>query len=228
MSTTTTPAPAVASLEESHAYNELEKGEGSDAGDAVDFIPQAAIMPDGQLVMLSPENPLAPQNLAQATSEAGSTNEIPVMQFSMAAMQQIYQPALQLERMARVVRLLAMFDMTFSLMHAVSDMWPAAIAAIMSYCGYLGARTFRRDLTRIYLLYLMLFAFARVLLSARYSIAVEDAPPSLPIYMSLTALVQLIISHFVWRFYCLLPTSNEQARLVQFFSEQYSHHAFAV
>ena len=93
------------------------------------------------------------------------------------------------------VRLLAMFDMAFSLMHAVADMcasphveglgpaptartlalkplplasrWPAAIAAIMSYCGYLGARTFRRDLSRVYLVYLVLFALFRVALSVR-------------------------------------------------------------
>lgn len=37
----------------------------------------------------------------------------------------------------------------------------------MSYCGYLGARTFRRDLSRVYLVYLVLFAFARVALSVR-------------------------------------------------------------
>eukprot|EP00966_Prymnesium_polylepis_P146143 3375637-Prymnesium_polylepis.1 len=43
--------------------------------------------------------------------------------------------------------------------------WPAAIAAGMSYCGYLGARTFRRDLSRVYLVYLVLFALARVALS---------------------------------------------------------------
>ena len=64
-----------------------------------------------------------------------------------------------------------MFDMAFSLMHAVAEMWPAAIAAMMSYCGYLGARTFRRDLTRVYLVYLVLFAIARVVLSVSGRIA---------------------------------------------------------
>merc|ERR1711871_1304754 len=104
----------------------------------------------------------------------------------------IYRPALQLERMARLVRLLAMFDMAFSLMHAVSTMWPAAIAALMSYCGYLGARTFRRDLTRVYLIYLVLFAVARVALSVHFSFSPlpSNAPDGLPAYMGLTALVQ--------------------------------------
>ena len=37
----------------------------------------------------------------------------------------------------------------------------------MSYSGYMGARLFRRDLTRVYLTYLALFALARVALRGR-------------------------------------------------------------
>ena len=48
------------------------------------------------------------------------------------------------------------------------------------------------------------------------------APSSLPIYLSLTALVQLVIAHFVWRFYTLLPTTIEQARFVHYVAEQHA------
>ena len=49
-----------------------------------------------------------------------------------------------------------------------------------------------------------------------------SAPASLPIYLSLTAVVQLVIAHFVWRFYSLLPTTVEQARFVQYVAEQHA------
>ncbi len=149
------------------------------------------------------------------------------------------------------MRLLALFDMAFSLMHAMADMWPAAIATVMSYSGYLGARLFRRDLTRVYLIYITLFALARVALAVHFFVAPLPGTParparpsrygvaplitrlflvflaaaassSLPIYLSLTALVQLVIAHFVWRFYRLLPTTIEQARFVHYVAEQHA------
>jgi len=192
-------------------------------------LPQAAVMPDGQLVMLSPENPYrsaAMQSNVPIDERTGYDNAAMDANMAMA----LLRPALQLERMARMVRLLAMFDMAFSLMHAVADMWPAAIAAIMSYCGYLGARTFRRDLSRVYLVYLVLFALARVALSAHFVLAPlpANAPASLPMYMVLTALVQLVIAHFVWRFYCMLPNTVDEARFVQHIAELQSQHVLAV
>ena len=42
------------------------------------------------------------------------------------------------------------------------------------------------------------------------------------------AIVQLVIAHFVWRFYSLLPTSLEEARFVQFVAEQHQMQALAV
>ena len=47
--------------------------------------------------------------------------------------------ALRLERMARVVRLLALIDMLLSMSHLFVAVWPAAMAVGMSYCGYAGA-----------------------------------------------------------------------------------------
>ena len=78
------------------------------------------------------------------------------------------------------MRLLALFDMAFSLMHAMADMWPAAIATVMSYSGYLGARLFRRDLTRVYLIYLTLFALARVALAVHFFMAPLPGTPARP------------------------------------------------
>mgnify|MGYP001169159550 CR=1 FL=1 len=42
-----------------------------------------------------------------------------------------------------------------------------------------------------------------------------DAAKSLPTYLALTAMVQAVIAHFVYRFMRLLPTSAEGARFVQ-------------
>lgn len=192
--------------------------------------PQAAVMPDGQLVMLiSPDNPyrsaIQPSSMQIDERPVGVTSRP-----DPAAVMAVLRPALRLERMARLVRLLALFDMTFSLMHAIADMWPAAIAAIMSYCGYMGARTFRRDLSRVYLIYLVLFALARVALSAHFifSPLPVNSPPSLPMYMVLTALVQLVIAHFVYRFYTMLPDTLDEARFVQHIAEMQSQHVLAV
>lgn len=181
--------------------------------------PQAAVQPDGTVVMLlSPSNPYA---TAAAAQEVQPVQEaLPV---DPAVLEQFYGP-LQLERMARIVRLLALFDIAFSVMHAMTDMWPAALAAVMSYSGYMGAKLFRRDLTRVYLLYLILFALARVALAIHFLATPlpASAPASLPIYLSLTSLFQLLIAHFVWRFYSLLPTTLEQARFVQYVAEQHA------
>ncbi|KAL1505127.1 hypothetical protein AB1Y20_008886 [Prymnesium parvum] len=215
------PGPGRLSEEEGSEYKELADVDASAARGA----PQAAMMPDGTIVMLSPENPY---------HSALAIGEPPVeAQPSDAAIQAtlaLLRPALQLERMARLVRLLAMFDMAFSLMHAVAEIWPAAIAAIMSYCGYLGARTFRRDLSRVYLIYLVLFALARVALSAHFifSPLPPNTPPSLPMYMALTAIVQLVIAHFVWRFYCMLPRSATEARFVQHIADLQAQHVLTV
>lgn len=183
--------------------------------------PQAAVQPDGTVVMLlSPDNPYAAA-AAAAEQEVNPANEAPP--FDPQVLEQ-FQGPLQLERMARIVRLLAMFDIAFNLMHAMGDMWPAALATVMSYSGYLGAKLFRRDLTRVYLLYLTIFAMARVGLSMHFLLTPlpASAPASLPIYLSLTAVVQLVIAHFVWRFYSLLPTTVEQARFVQYVAEQHA------
>lgn len=192
--------------------------------------PQAAQMPDGTIVILSAENPYR-QAAESVPAEAASPPEHPPqVAITAADLHHFYRPAMQLERMARLVRLLAIIDMAFGLMHAMADTWPAAIAALMSYCGYLGARTFRRDLTRIYLVYLMIFALIRVIVSARFIMqsSPEGSSASLPVYFSMTALVQLVIAHFVWHFYSLLPTTNQQARFVQYLAEQHSARATPV
>ena len=169
--------------------------------------------PDGSMVMLlSPNNPYHKAQLehdGSAPPQDSGTESPPVI--NPAILEQFHGP-LQLERMARVVRLLALFDMAFSLMHAVVDLWPAFVAtSVMSYSGYLGARLFRRDLTRVYLVYLTIFALSRVALAAQYLLVPlpATAPPSLPVYLSLTAMVQMVIAHFVWRFYTLLPNTIE-------------------
>ena len=93
--------------------------------------------PDGSMVMLlSPNNPYHKAQLehdgAAAPPQEG-TETPPVIH--PAILEQFHGP-LQLERMARVVRLLALFDMAFSLLHAMADLWPAAVAAsVMSYSG---------------------------------------------------------------------------------------------
>jgi hypothetical protein len=182
--------------------------------------------PDGSMVMLlSPNNPYHKAQLehdGSAPPQDSGTESPPVI--NPAILEQFHGP-LQLERMARVVRLLALFDMAFSLMHAVVDLWPAFVAtSVMSYSGYLGARLFRRDLTRVYLVYLTIFALSRVALAAQYLLVPlpATAPPSLPVYLSLTAMVQLVIAHFVWRFYTLLPNTIEQARFVHYVAEQHA------
>ena len=55
-----------------------------------------------------------------------------------------------------------------------------------------------------------------------------NAPASLPLYMALTAFVQLVIAHFVWRFYRMLPRSLEEARFVQHVSELQQQRVIAV
>jgi len=185
-------------------------------------------MPDGQVVILSQENPYH-----KAAVAAGASDDQPAFNAEQdaenSAVGEFVMHALQLERMARVVRLLAMFDMLFCLMHALGSMWPSAIAAGMSYCGFIGARMFRRDLTRIYLSFLIVYASARVLLSAQFMLVPMsiETPSSLPVYLSATALVQLVIAHFVWRFYSLLPASPSDARLVQYVAEMHNRSVLA-
>ena len=179
--------------------------------------PQACVMPDGSVVMLSKENPYREALEGSQTASAADGEEFADPSPRVISAAVLHAP-LQLERMARVVRLLALFDLAFALLHTVADTWPAFMAAIMSYCGYLGARLFRRDLTRVYLIYLVLFCFARAALALHFVISPPsnaDAAKSLPTYLALTAMVQAVIAHFVYRFMRLLPTSAEGARFVQ-------------
>ena len=122
------------------------------------MIPEGKEIPDGSLVMLSAANPYSEAQKQAAAAEDAAQRQ---------ALSEVTVLAIRLERRARVVRLLALFDMIFSMMHAMTDTWAASFAAIMSYCGYLGASTFRRDLTGVYLFYLILFAFTRISLSIR-------------------------------------------------------------
>lgn len=121
--------------------------------------------------------------------------------------------------MGRIVRLLAMFDLIFSLMNVLARMWPAAITAIMAYCGYVGARMFRRDLTRVYLFYLIFIAVVRISVTVHWAM-VPDVSASAQLFLVVSSVLQLVIAHFVWRFYSLLPTSEEESRFVQFVAEQ--------
>ena len=94
--------------------------------------------PDGSMVMLlSPNNPYHKAQLEQGAAAPSQYSEPsdPAAAINPLILEQFHGP-LQLERMARVVRLLALFDMAFSLMHAMADLWPAAVAAsVMSYSG---------------------------------------------------------------------------------------------
>jgi len=205
------------------------KDDKADSGEAADEQPQpqpkAVVMPDGQVVLLSPANPLreaAESATGQAQPEDGPqpadsdnthiyfTADLPSREH------EIVMRALYLERMARVVRLLALIDMVFSAMQVITS-WPAAIAAAISYCGYLGAKTFRRDLNRIFLIFLILCAVGRAFAALHFifSPPLPHLPPSLPFYLSLSALLQLIIARFVYRFHCMRPTTEEGARLMQ-------------
>ncbi|KAG8459888.1 hypothetical protein KFE25_010937 [Diacronema lutheri] len=132
-----------------------------------------------------------------------------------------FQQPIILERMGRIVRLLAMFDLIFSLMNVLARMWPAAITAIMAYCGYVGARMFRRDLTRVYLFYLVFIAIVRISVTVHWAM-VPDVSMSAQVFLVISSILQLVIAHFVWRFYSLLPTTEEESRFVQFVAEHQS------
>ena len=73
-------------------------------------------------------------------------------------------------------------------------------------------------------MYLTLFALSRVAFALQFLVVPlpATAPASLPVYLSLTAMVQLVIAHFVWRFYTLLPNTVEQARFVHYVAEQHA------
>merc|ERR1711988_1538703 len=125
--------------------------------------------------------------------------------------------------MARVVRILAMIDMFFSLLTIVSGGWIYALMAIMAYCGYAGARTFRRVLTRVYLVYLVMMAVVRVTLTVNafsHTLSEDNMEPSVAVFWVLTSLLQLFIAQFVWKFYQLLPTSDDEAYFLQHVLQQ--------
>ena len=52
-------------------------------------------------------------------------------------------------------------------------------------------------------------------------------PPRAPSIALKPAFVQ-VIAHFVWRFYCMLPRSAEEARFVQHIADLQSQHVLAV
>jgi len=192
-------------------------------------MPQVAVLPSGEMVYLSKDNPYTRTYQEHADSQQYDANyspddphAVPLPHSLLAS----YQQPLILERMGRIVRLLAMFDLIFALMEVLAHMWPAAICAIMSYCGYVGARMFRRDLTRIYLVYLVFVAVIRisfavnlVVQSTRGMDMQGNMPASAQVFAAVSGLLQLVITHFVWRFYTLLPTTEEEARFVQFVAE---------
>jgi len=180
--------------------------------------PRVAEMPDGSVVMLSPDNPYCSEAGSQRSDGAADGGDSVV-----CVLPQFISAALRLERMARVVRLLAIIDMVLSMTHLFVSVWPAVMAVGMSYCGYAGAKMFRRDLTRVYLAFLVLFAATRVTLCSRYLLASDELglSPSMRVHLTLSAIIQLVIANFVWRFYCLLPTSLDEARLVQHVAEQH-------
>jgi membrane protein YdbS with pleckstrin-like domain len=106
-------------------------------------------------------------------------------------------------------------------MNVLARMWPAAITAIMAYCGYVGARMFRRDLTRVYLFYLIFIAIVRISFTVKWSIE-PDVSTSAQVFLVISSVLQLVIAHFVWRFYSLLPTTEEESRFIQFVAEHQS------
>lgn len=103
-------------------------------------------------------------------------------------------------------------------MNVLARMWPAAITAVMAYCGYVGARMFRRDLTRVYLFYLIFIAIVRISVTVHWAM-VPDVSTSAQVFLVISSILQLVIAHFVWRFYSLLPTSEEESRFIQFVAE---------
>eukprot|EP00966_Prymnesium_polylepis_P146144 3375637-Prymnesium_polylepis.2 len=74
--------------------NELENGQPSEPQ------PQAAVMPDGTLVMLSPENPYRDAIASNPPPEPEAQPSEAAVHATIA----LLRPALQLERMARLVR----------------------------------------------------------------------------------------------------------------------------
>jgi len=190
----------------------------SDQADAK--VPCVAEMPDGSVVMLSPDNPYSCEAAAGTQRRNGATEG----DDAVCLLPQFISAALRLERMARVVRLLAIIDMVLSMTHVIVSVWPAVMAVGMSYCGYAGAKLFRRDLTQVYLAFLMLFAAGRVAICTRYFLVSDELglSPSMRVHLTLSAGIQLVIAHFVWRFCSLLPSSLLEARLVQHVAEQHS------
>lgn len=205
--------------------------------------PQVAVLPSGEMVFLSPENPYA-------MAYSGMANGIPQCpdpsqpQMHMQQPQQQlhgippgsvaippsilngFQRPLALERMARVVRILAMIDMFFSLLLIVNGAYIYALTAIMAYCGYAGARTFRRVLTRVYLVYLVMTAVVNVTFTVcmlSENLSDNTVEPSMAVFRVLTALMQLFIAQFVWKFYQLLPTSDDEAYFLQHVLQQRTH-----
>lgn len=114
-----------------------------------------------------------------------------------------------------------------SLMNVLAQLWPAAITAIMAYCGYVGARMFRRDLTRVYLVYLVFIAIVRISVTVHLSVVSshhesgeeEFVAPAAQVFLVVSSVLQIVIAHFVWKFYSLLPTTEEESRFVQYIAE---------
>ncbi len=215
--------------------------------------PQACIMPDGTICALSSTNPYvkaaqaaerARRAAEEETANLALRAEVGMRAFSLERRARVVRTCLfsdlascqhhscnnthaphpsRSDACAPQVRLLAVFDMVFSLTHAMVDTWPAAAASLMAFCGYLGATTFRRDLTRIYLVYLVLFALTRIALSLHVVLfAVEShaqGSGALSAYTAMAAFFQIFIAHFVYRFYSALPTNLNDARFMQFVSD---------
>lgn len=209
--------------------------------DCNESVPQVCVLPDGEMVFLSKDNPyarsFAESNGGGAGAPSSDPYAVPVPEPLLANFQ---QPII-LERMGRIVRLLALFDLVrasagpgarrspcphrprvapqiFSLMNVLANLWPAAITAIMAYCGYVGARMFRRDLTRVYLFYVILIAIVRISVTVQWALA-PNVSASAQIFLVISSVLQLVIAHFVWRFYSLLPTTEEESRFIQYVAE---------
>lgn len=174
----------------------------------------AVINPDGSISYISQCNPyLSEPNTDQENESQNNINIIMDNEQILSINQDFIYLAYLLERMGRIIRYCAMFDVIFSLIYFLMGSWLDFIGIIASGLGYYGTVRFKRPCIIIYFIYLCFVTLFRFSSPFIIPLLVNyiDYPKDIVVnglynYNIISGILELIIAYFVYKFLRLIPS----------------------
>lgn len=115
------------------------------------------------------------------------------------------QRALELEKHAGFVKILAIVDMFTGIINAtIIGYMASTITVFLSFLGYSGAARYNRGMVIFYLAYQYLMTLARGLVFI-YVCQNDPGDTQMMIISPFSLLIQIFITRYVWKFYAALP-----------------------